>query len=127
MVRETVIAELASSFENFLSARDRELMSDERLSTAFATSMQEALRQGATGAEWDNVAWVGPWEVDPASLNCPVLLWYGNEDLFVPPGTAEWLRDHIPDAQLVLRCGEGHLGFMEHAAEKLHALTEPTS
>ena len=124
LVRDVSPAELGGAFEGLLSPRDRELMKDERLSLAFGTSMKEALRQGATGGGWDNVAWVGPWEVDPTGVSRPVLLWYGDEDRFVPPGTGEWLRDNIAGARLLMRTGEGHLGFMEHTAEMLSALTE---
>jgi len=125
LVRDTAAAMLAGAFHDLLSPHDRELMTNEQLATAFGVSMKEALRQGATGGGWDNVAWVGPWEVDPASVRRPVHLWYGDEDRFVPPGTAEWLRDNIPGADLVMRAGEGHLGFMEHTAVMFSALTEP--
>lgn len=121
--RDSSPTELVAGFESLLSPRDRELMTDERLSTAFGASVQEGLRQGATGAGWDNVSWVGAWEVDPTTVARPVLLWYGDEDRMAPKGTGEWLRDHIPGAVLVLRTGEGHLGFMEHTAEIFSALT----
>ena len=122
LARETAVAELIDGLQELLSTRDRELMTDERLRLAIGTSLREALRQGATAAGWDNVAWVSQWEVDPSTLRSPALLWYGDDDLLVPPGTAEWLVENIPDARLVLREGEGHLGFMEHTAEMLSAL-----
>ena len=88
--------------------------------------MKEALIQGTTGGGWDNVAWVGSWEIDPGTIHCPVHLWYGDEDRFCSPAHGMWLRDNIPDARLVLRKGEGHLGFVEHAAEMFAALIQPT-
>jgi pimeloyl-ACP methyl ester carboxylesterase len=85
--------------------------------------MKESLRQGSSGAGWDNVAWVGPWELDVRTIDRPVLLWYGEEDRLCPPAHGVWLRDNLPNAELVLRAGEGHLGFLEHTAEMLIALT----
>lgn len=123
LFRDADAAEAVAGFHDAFSPRDRELMTDERLASALGTSMKEALRQGASGGGWDNVSWVGPWEVDPTGIHCPVLLWYGDEDRFVSPAHGVWLRDNLRDAHLVLRSGEGHLGFMEHAAEMFEALT----
>jgi len=124
--RDATALEVMAGFESSLSARDRELMQDQTLATAIGTSMKEAMIQGATGGGWDNVAWVGPWEIDPTTIRCPVHLWYGDEDRFCSPKHGEWLRDNISDAHLVVRKGEGHLGFAEHAREMFAALTQPT-
>src|SRR5262249_46549692 len=35
----------------------------------------------------------GPWDVDPTTINCPVLLWYGAEDRFCSPTHGVWLRE----------------------------------
>jgi hypothetical protein len=37
-----------------LSRRDRELLQDDRFAAAFAATMHEAPRQGASGGGWDN-------------------------------------------------------------------------
>ncbi|MDX6309318.1 MAG: hypothetical protein QOI06_2364 [Nocardioidaceae bacterium] len=106
-----------------LSEHDRMLMRDVRLASAFGESMKEALRQGSSGGGWDNVAWVRPSEIDPSTIGCPVLLWYGDQDRGRWPEHGEWLRDNIQNATLVLGAGEGHLGLVEHTSEMLTALT----
>ncbi len=116
-------AEIVAGFSGMLSEHDRAVMQDERFTQALGETMTEALRQGSSGGGWDNVAWVGPWEIDPTMIDRPVLLWYGDEDRMCSPSHGVWLRDNLPDAQLVLRQGEGHLGFMEHTSEMLAALT----
>ncbi len=122
--RDSSHAEIVLAFHDMLSSHDLELMQDERLARALATSMKESLRQGSGGAGgWDNVAWVGPWEIDPTTIDRPVLLWYGDEDLFCSPQHGIWLRDMLPDVQFTLRSGEGHLGYMEHTTQMLTALT----
>lgn len=125
--RETPVDALMAAFHDALSPQDRELMADPRLATAIGRSMKEALRQGTTGCGWDNVAWVGPWEVDPTTISRPVFLWYGDEDRFVPPANGRWLHEHLPGSQFVMRTGEGHFGFLEHAAEMFSALTADAS
>ena len=126
MFRDATPLEVMAGFASQLSSRDRELLQDDRVARAIGTSMKEAMVQGSTGGGWDNVAWVGPWEIDPTAIRCPVHLWYGDEDRFCAPSHGTWLRDNIPDAHLVLREGEGHLGFVEHAPEIFAALTQPT-
>ena len=109
-------------FAPFLSARDQELFSDSAVSRPFIASIREGLRRGADGGGWDNVAWVGAWDFDVATVEQEVLLWYGDEDLMAPPAHGYWLNEHLPRARLVLRPNEGHLGIFEHLGEMLLAL-----
>lgn len=69
------------------------------------------------------MSWVGPWDVDVTKVDRPVLLWYGDEDRFAPIAHGLWLRDNVPNARLVRRADEGHLGFYEHFGEMLDELT----
>jgi pimeloyl-ACP methyl ester carboxylesterase len=118
-------AETLAVFEDLLSPRDREVLHDERFAAALATTMHESLRQGVMGGGWDNVSWIGPWDVDVTKVDCPVLLWYGDEDRFAPPAHGLWLRDHLTNALLIQRAGEGHFGFYEHFGQMLDDLTAP--
>jgi len=125
LARESGGSAVAAAFEDLLSPRDSELMQEQRFASSFAATMHEALRQGTSGGGWDNVAWVGEWDVDLNAIRCPVLLWYGTDDRFAPPAHGRWLAENLPDARLVMREGEGHLGIMEHLGEMLDALTRP--
>ena len=53
---------------------------------------------GTSGAGWDNVAWVGPWDIDLTAIRQPVFLWYADEDTFAAPVNGEWLDEHLPSA-----------------------------
>jgi pimeloyl-ACP methyl ester carboxylesterase len=114
-----------SAFENLLSSRDSDLLRDQRFASALADTIREALRPGTSGGGWDNVSWVGEWDIDLSAVHCPVLLWYGSDDRFAPPAHGLWLSQHLPRARLVLREGEGHLGIYEHLGGMLRALTQP--
>jgi hypothetical protein len=36
-----------------------------------------------------------------------------------------WLDEHLPNSQLIVRAGEGHLGLFDHFGEMLQALVMP--
>ena len=118
-------SEVVSAFEDLLSPRDSELLHDQRFASAFTDTIREALRQGTSGGGWDNVSWIGEWDIDLSAIRCPVLLWYGSDDRFAPPAHGLCLSQNLPHARLVLRDGEGHLGIYEHLGEMLEALTAP--
>ena len=76
--------------------------------------VREAMRQGTDGCAWDNVAWVGPWATDLSAVTAPTWLWYGSDDPLAPLSHGEWLLERLPNAALVVRPGEGHLGIYTH-------------
>jgi pimeloyl-ACP methyl ester carboxylesterase len=123
--REPGSAGVLSAFADLLSSRDRELLDDQRYAAAFADTVREGLRPGTSGAGWDNVSWIGEWDIDLSAVRCPVLLWYGSDDRLAQPAHGVWLSDSLPNARLVVHDGEGHLGIFEHLGEILDALTEP--
>jgi pimeloyl-ACP methyl ester carboxylesterase len=106
-----------SAFEDMLCSRDRELLDDQRYASAFADTVREGLRAGTSGGGWDNVSWIGEWDIDLSAVRCPVLLWYGSDDRFAQPVHRVWLSEHLLRARLVVHDGEGHLGIFEHLGE----------
>jgi pimeloyl-ACP methyl ester carboxylesterase len=86
--------------------------------------VRESLRPGTSGAGWDNVSWIGDWDIDLSAIRCPVLLWYGSDDRFSSPAHRVWLSENLPHSRLIVHDGEGHLGIFEHLGEMLDALTE---
>jgi pimeloyl-ACP methyl ester carboxylesterase len=116
-------AEIVAGFRTMSSPHDGEVLDRPELAGALAAATRAALVQGTSGGGWDNVAWVGPWDIDLAAIRQPVFLWYGDEDTFAAPIHGEWLDQQLPTATLVMRPGEGHMGVMEHAREILETLT----
>jgi pimeloyl-ACP methyl ester carboxylesterase len=113
---------LYQEFEPLLCEWDRAQWNDPGHPQAMLADMREALKSGPWGGAWDNVAWIGAWDVDPTTVRCPVLLWYGSEDRMAPPEHARWLDENLPDARLVMWEGEGHLLAFAHLAEMLREL-----
>jgi pimeloyl-ACP methyl ester carboxylesterase len=116
-------ATIVDGFRQMCSSHDGVLLDDPGIAGALVAGMRISLAQGCEGAGWDNVAWVGPWDVDLDDVRRPVHLWYGDDDPFCPALVGPWLAAHLPEATLVLREGEGHLGVMEHLEEVLVTLT----
>lgn len=79
--------------------------------------LSEGLRQGFSGIGRDNVAWVGPWDIDLKLAQRPVDLWYGEKDSMMPVEHGQWLADHLTNAHLAVYSGEGHLGPMRDWGE----------
>jgi pimeloyl-ACP methyl ester carboxylesterase len=73
------------------------------------------------------VIWDRPYDPKlPARLHrvrCPVLLLWGGNDRLVPPAYAEAWRKHLPQAEVKLIGGCGHLAMFEQEAEFVEALT----
>jgi pimeloyl-ACP methyl ester carboxylesterase len=109
-------------FEPLLCEWDRTQWSHPGRPQALLADMREAVKSGVWGCAWDNVAWIGAWDVDPTTVRCRVLLWYGSEDLMATPKHARWLDENLPDARLVMWEGEGHLVAFTHMAEMLREL-----
>jgi len=96
---------IVSALQDLLSPRDSELLRDPRIAAGFIETEREGLRPGTSGAGWDNVSWVGEWDIDLGAVTCPVLLWYGSEDRMAPPAHGLWLSQNLARARLVLRDG----------------------
>jgi pimeloyl-ACP methyl ester carboxylesterase len=63
---------------------------------------------GVDGWIDDCIATISPWGFNPAEIKLPVSVWYGPDDVLVPPAHSEWLLAHIAHAE---RCQlpAGHL------------------
>jgi pimeloyl-ACP methyl ester carboxylesterase len=117
---EAVIAEFAPA----LSACDRVLLRDKAVGPNVIGSMREGLSNSVLGGGWDNVAWIGHWDFELSQVHCPVLLWYGEDDLMAPPAHGQWLKANLPNATLTTRPSEGHFGLVDHFSEVLQELRQ---
>jgi pimeloyl-ACP methyl ester carboxylesterase len=70
--------------------------------------MEHALAPGVDGWVDDMLAIVKPWGVDLGAVRCPVRIYYGRSDAFVPAANGDWLVANIPGSVPVITDG-GHL------------------
>jgi pimeloyl-ACP methyl ester carboxylesterase len=127
LVRLSDESQLLAAFEPALSERDQLVLARPALAAALLLDVQEAFSQGSLGGGWDNVAWIGDWDFALAAVQCPVRLWYGDEDLMAPPSVGTWLAERLPRAHLTMREGYGHLAAFEHLPEMLSQLISASS
>jgi pimeloyl-ACP methyl ester carboxylesterase len=62
------------------------------------------------------------WGFRLADVKVPVRWWHGDADPIVPLGAAQTAAAHLPDAELIVRPEESHLGGFATADEVLHYL-----
>ena len=69
----------------------------------------------------DDIAFSKPWGFEVSSIQVPVLLMHGEQDLFVPYGHGLWLAEHIPEVDARLSAEDGHLTLPERRIGEVHA------
>jgi pimeloyl-ACP methyl ester carboxylesterase len=79
-----------------------------------AATMRHALAGGYAGWIDDDLAFVQPWGFALESIQCPVELWQGDEDLMVPSAHSHWLDRKMPSARLNFVKGQGHVSLIQN-------------
>jgi pimeloyl-ACP methyl ester carboxylesterase len=103
---EDIVTELRS----LISGVDEAQLSGD-FAEMLADNYRRAFRDGPWGWYDDDLAFVAPWGFDLGSINVPVSIWQGREDLMVPFAHGEWLLAHVPGARSRLRPEHGHLSL----------------
>jgi pimeloyl-ACP methyl ester carboxylesterase len=83
----------------------------------FGSVVAPAMANGPAPLIDDDLAYVNPWGFDPRTIRTPTLLIHGTADRMVPARHSEWLAQQIPNAELGLEDGQGHISVLEAAAE----------
>lgn len=80
-----------------------------------AAALVEAVRNGVAGVAADVVAQHYPDAVPTLEqVDLPVRLWYGSNDQVAPPAFGSWYAKHLPNAELTIVEGAGHVLFFTH-------------
>lgn len=112
-------------FHGLLSEPDLKALDRHDVREQFAGATSLSFERGWSGYFDDDRAFFSPWGFDPTSISVPVQIWYGDEDLMVPPSHGKWLASHLPTAQAHHFSSEGHLSlYTNHFNEVALSLTE---
>ena len=84
-------------------------------------NMHAGVEPSSDGWFDDDLVFLKPWGFDVASIEVPVLVWQGEEDLMVPFAHGQWLAAHIPGAEARLTAGDGHMTVLERQIRDVHA------
>jgi pimeloyl-ACP methyl ester carboxylesterase len=96
-----------------LGATDNAWLADEANSTALFTTMGDAFRQGVVGYAHDIWVQGRAWSFDPATITCPVIVAHGADDQLVPIAHSRHTASLIPNAELRILAGVGHLSLID--------------
>jgi len=109
-LRQQVAADPAEILDNFgLPESDKQVLGRQDVAEMMREAIIEQSRNGVWGWVDDDLAFVSPWGFDPATIAVPVQVWYGTQDVLVPPRHGEWIASTVPGA--VVRLNElGHWG-----------------
>lgn len=82
-------------------------------------SQSEALREGTRGFALEARLIVRPWGFRLEDIRVPVHIWHGTEDVDTPVGMGKAVAARIPESQLTICPGEGHMLLFPHWEEIL--------
>jgi len=106
-----------------LSGPDQAVLLDDGLRGHFADATAYGFKEGWRGFYDDNVAIFAPWGFDSTAITEPVDVFFGDQDLMVPPAHGHWLAEHLSTATAHHYPDEGHLSiYINHFDEIAAAL-----
>jgi pimeloyl-ACP methyl ester carboxylesterase len=91
-----------------LPESDRLILSRQDVAQIIRDTTAEQFGSGVWGWVDDDLAFTMPWGFDPSTVRVPTAIWYGAEDVLVPPQHGEWLATNVPDAVVRVVTGGGH-------------------
>jgi pimeloyl-ACP methyl ester carboxylesterase len=112
--------ELAEGLRSLLSPPDVAVLND-GLAEELIGVTTEGIRAARDGWLDDDLAFTRPWGFELDSIEVPLKLWQGRQDLMVPAAHGEWLAAHIPGVEAVLSDEDGHLSIEHRRIGDVHA------
>ena len=98
---------------------DQRVFADREMEAMFVDDIVVVIK-GRCQAVIDDVRLFGrDWGFRLTDVKVPVRWWHGDADPLVPLAAAQAAVSHLPDAELILRPGESHLGGFAKADEVL--------
>ena len=118
--RKDPAAAFAKQFGHGLPDADRLALEDPQIHANLMDGAVEAVSQGSAGLATDmQLFLVRQWGFRPEEVACPVHLWYGDADTMAPPQMGQYLAQAIPESQLTIFPGEGHIDLLQSLDDDL--------
>lgn len=109
-------------YARFAPEGDRQVLSVPENKEMFLDDLLNSGRHGMRAAAYDAILFTRWWGFSVRDLQVPVIWWQGDQDNIVPLSHAEHIVPLIPNGELRVRPGDGHLGGLGIAAEVLDAI-----
>jgi pimeloyl-ACP methyl ester carboxylesterase len=114
--------------EGILSEPDKAALADDEFRRQMADATRYAVVQTWRGMYDDDLAFCKPWGFDLASITVPVDLFYGDQDLMVPPSHGARLAAQLANATVHHFVDEGHVSvWVRHVDEVAEALAKASA
>jgi pimeloyl-ACP methyl ester carboxylesterase len=97
-----------------LPEADRKILARHDIAQIIRESTEEQFANGVWGWVDDDLAFTRPWGFDPSTVTLPIAIWWGAEDVLVPPQHGEWLAQTLPHAVVRVMTGAGHQADPDH-------------
>lgn len=91
---------------------DRDVLADARVRDLITDSFREAFAAGGEGPAHELGLFTRAWDVDPAEVRVPVMLWHGENDQTVPVAMGRRHVELLPDVRAQFIPGEGHFSLV---------------
>ncbi|MEB2285629.1 MAG: hypothetical protein B6D46_08725 [Polyangiaceae bacterium UTPRO1] len=101
---------------------DRAVMRRPEMKAMFLDDMLRAGQHQLRAPVYDLVLFTREWGFSVRDVRVPIRFWHGDADPLVPLEHAHHLAGLVPDAELRVRPGEGHMGNLDAAEEILDTL-----
>ena len=98
---------------------DRRVLERDEIGTMFLDDLSTNGGRSMRAFVYDAILFTRDWGFSVHDVSQPVTWWHGDADHIVPLAHAQHLVPRIPDAQLLIRPGESHLGGLGAAREVL--------
>lgn len=102
-----------------LNATDKRVCARSEVRRMFMQDMYGAFAQSGRAFAEDLTIIAAPWGFDPATIQTPLALWHGADDLTVPITAARTIAARVPGAELYELVGDGHFFILERWREIL--------
>jgi pimeloyl-ACP methyl ester carboxylesterase len=112
---------MMQSMQRSLPEADRRILARPEIAKVFMDDLRGMSRTAAAAAAQDFHLFAQPWRFRLEDVAIPVHVWHGDADANVPVTHGKWQAERIPKATLHLCPGEGHMLFVDRAAEILRA------
>jgi pimeloyl-ACP methyl ester carboxylesterase len=117
--RDSTPQNIVELFGGLLSEVDKVAFVEDQARAVLADACAHAFAQSYFGFFDDDRAFFSPWGFDPAAISVPVFVWFGDNDLMVPPSHGRWLVQHLRTAIKVHKPAAGHVSLLTNHEDEL--------
>jgi pimeloyl-ACP methyl ester carboxylesterase len=111
-----------SAFAELMPQGDRRVYYRPEMQEMFLDDLDRASRSQLFAPVYDLVQFTRSWEFSLRDIQVPIRFWHGDADNIVPLAHAERMAALVPNSELRVRPGEGHIGNLAAAEEIIDTL-----